>query len=269
MEVLKYWTVNNFELSSYKWRLKEKMNKTIRTAEDINAGECTYTFNSLGFRGDEPNKDGFNIMFIGDSCTEGVGVDDDKTWPARFTKLIPNGVNNNFGVAGRSNDYIVRCLLTYYDLIKPDLVIIMYTAPVRREIYTENCFIEPYNGANRFGYLDETDEGKRIQSLKLQLQNDNEDFVNWYKNHLLIKYFLESKKCNWIWDGWMGIDPNYKEFNRFESDYMHYIDYGADGKHPGCKHNNYYAFKLYNFIYKNFREYLPKECDDKSKYSMI
>ena len=35
------------------------------------------------------------------------------------------------------------------------------------------------------------------QKLKIELQNDNEDFINWYKNHLLIKYFFNKIYYEW------------------------------------------------------------------------
>ncbi len=268
METLKYWTVDGFEISSYKWHLSDKINKTFNVSGTDKTEGCTYTYNELGFRGDSIHKDGFKVMSIGCSNTEGVGVNNNETWPAQFTKLIPNGVNHNFGMGGRSNDYISRCLLTYYDLIKPDLVLIMYTAPHRREIFTNDGGIEPFMVTHIWGYLEETEEGKKIQSLKTELQNTNEDIANWYKNHLLIKYFLESKKCNWMWNGWMDIPIDYNETNRFDGQYaVPFIDLGVDKTHPGPKHNQAYAENLYGFIYKNFKNYLPKECEaPKSKF---
>lgn len=260
MNSLKFWTPEGFEISSYSFQLSTKINKTFVTSGSDNTGKCVYTYNSLGFRGDDPNKKGFKIMSIGDSNTEGVGVNHNETWPAQFTKLIPNGVNHNFGMGGRSNDYISRCLLTYYDYIKPDLVLIMYTSPLRREIYTKENGIEPFMVTSSWGYLSETKEGQRIQELKTELQNDNEDFINWYKNHLLIKYFLESKKCNWLWNGWMDIDKNYYEFNRFDGYYGgRFLDFGVDGGHPGPIHNSKYSLRLYKHIYENFRDFLPED----------
>ena len=103
MKPLKYWNIDEFEISSYKWHLKDKKNKSFNTSGSDNTGKCIYTYNSLGFRGDEHTKEGFKIMCIGDSNTEGVGVNDCETWSAQFSKLIPNGVNNNFGMGGRSN----------------------------------------------------------------------------------------------------------------------------------------------------------------------
>jgi len=122
---------------------------------------------------------------------------------------------------------------------------------LRREIYTKDCGIEPFMPTVSWGYLEQTDDGVKRQEYLTYLQNDNEDFINWYKNHLLIKYFLESKGCNWLWNGSFDISKEYKEFNRFDGDYGNFIDLGVDGAHPGPKHNALYAQKLYEYILKN------------------
>lgn len=259
MKPLKYWTSDGFEISSYKWHLSDKINRIFNVSSSDKTEKCIYTYNELGFRGDSIHKEGFKVMSIGCSNTEGIGVNDNETWSSQFTKLIPNGVNHNFGMGGRSNDYISRCLLTYYDLIKPDLVLIMYTSPHRRDVFTKDGGIEPFMATRTWGYLEETEEGRKIQSLKTELQNDNEDFVNWYKNHLLIKYFLESKNCNWLWNGWMDISIDYSEINRFDGQYGTFIDLSVDKTHPGPIHNSVYAKELFTYIYGRFRNYLPKD----------
>jgi hypothetical protein len=265
MNPLKYWKPETFEISSYQYKLGDRMGKTYKTSSSDNTGKCSYTYNSLGFRGEEPTKDGFKIMCIGDSNTEGVGLNYHETWSYQFTNHISNGVNMNFGTGGRSNDFITRCLLTYYDLIQPDLVLIMYTSPQRREIYTTDNGIEPFIPASSWGYLKEKNDGVKIQEHLVELQNDNEDFINWYKNHLLIKYFLESKKCNWLWNGFFDIPIEYVESNRFDGDYKNFLDRGVDGGHPGPKHNNEYVRRLFNHIYINFREYLPEDLTQPKK----
>ena len=254
---LKYWTPEEFEISSYKWNLSEKVNQTYHTAGSDMTTLCTYTYNELGFRGDSIHKDGFKIMSIGDSNTEGVGVNNDETWSAQFSKSITNGVDHNFGVGGRSNDFITRCLITYYNLIKPDLVLIMYTSPQRRELYTKDGGIEPFIPHCQWGYAKETEDGRELQNNLTAIQNEYEDFMNWHKNHLLIKYFLESKKCNWLWNGWFGIPPKYEEFNRFDGEYGGWFDKGVDGIHPGPQHNLNYANRLKKYIIENFRNYIP------------
>lgn len=257
MNTLKFWTPEEFEISTYRYGINSRKGKTYQTSGNDDTRLCTYTYNELGFRGDSVKKEGFKVMSIGCSNTEGVGVLYNDTWPTQFVNQIPNGVNMNFGTGGRSNDFIMRCLLTYYDLIKPDLVLIMYTGTSRREIYTKDGGIEPFMASGSWGYLKDTNEGVEVQEKLVSIQNDNEDFINWYKNHLLIKYFLESKKCNWLWNGFFQIPTEYEESNRFDGEYGNFIDKGVDNTHPGPRHNKEYGIKLFNHIYKNFRDYLP------------
>ena len=264
MNPLKYWSPEGFEISSFKYPLRERMNKTYSTSGSDDTSKCIYTYNELGFRGDSIKKEGFKVMSIGCSITEGVGVNNDETWPSQFCSHIENSVNLNFGTGGRSNDFICRCLMSYYDLIKPDLVLIMYTFPHRREIYTEDNGIEPYIPTNVWGKLLETEEGKLIQNSMDILQNKNADFINWYKNHMLIKLFLESKKCNWLWDGNFLL-TKHQEFNRFDILDNFKMDLGSDNLHPGPKHHSYYGKTLFDYIYKNFRGYLPTDLSQPKK----
>jgi hypothetical protein len=255
MNNLNFWNPEDFEISSYKYGLKERVNKKYTTSGADNTGKCLYSYNELGFRGDSIHKEGFKIMSLGCSFTEGVGVNDDETWPSKFTTNILDGVNLNFGTGGRSNDFIARCLLSYYDLIKPNLVLIMYTVPHRREFFTKEGGIEPYIPSLRWGYFSETEDGIRIQKNKEEIQNDYNDIQNWFKNHLLITYFLKYKKTPFIWNGsWLNID--YQDDFRFDGDYENFVDLGVDNKHAGPIHNELYSKKLYNFITKNHPQYL-------------
>lgn len=252
-----YWNTDTFEISSYHRDSLERRKKLV-TNESANdrTGLCTYTYNELGFRGDSPKKEGFKIMSIGCSYTEGIGVNDWETWPHYFSKLIPNGVDLNFGCAGRSNDYIVRCLHTYYDLIKPDLVLIYYTLTQRKEFYTNNGCVEPFMPTSAWDFM-ETDGGSRIHKNLVENQNKYDDFINnWYKNHLFIKYFLETKKCNWVWNG-TNSTPYHIENNRFDGDGPYVEDYAVDNIHPGPITNKKYAYALYEYILKNHPDYLP------------
>ena len=262
MNPLEYWTSEGFEISSHKYHLSGRINATHKTSGNDNTGLCDYTYNELGFRGESFYKEGFKIMSLGCSHTEGVGVNNNETWPAQFAKLIPNGVDMNFGTGGRSGDFLVRCLFSYYDLIKPDLVLIFYPEIVRREIYTKYDGIEPYMPTSAWGYMEETEDGKRTQQLRTELQNDNDDFINWYKNHQLIKLFLESKKCNFIWNGSL-IRSSYKDEFRYDGDFfLNVIDKGVDSKHFGPKHLKNYALNLHNHIQTNFPNFL---ISDKNK----
>lgn len=254
MNILKYWTPNEFEVSSYKFKLNERVNATYNGSGSDNTGKCTYTYNELGFRGDSIHNEGFKVMSIGCSITEGVGVNNNETWPSRFCQQIPNSVNLNFGYGGRSNDYISRCLLSYYDMIKPDLVLIMYTESHRREFYTNDGGIEPFY-YKKWGYFEETKQGLDEHQALLTINNNEENFNNWYRNHLLIKMFLELKKCNWLWNGWF-LTNDYSDDKRFDGDFYPFIDYGADGSHPGVNTHFEYSKKLFNYIKEKYPNYL-------------
>jgi hypothetical protein len=263
--ILKHWNFENFDVSGYD-RDSLKMRKFLKTktASNDKSGICTYTYNELGFRGDSIYKDGFKVMSIGCSYTECIGVNDDETFPYYFSKLITNGVDLNFGFGGRSNDYISRCLLTFFDVVNPNLVIITYTHSHRREYYTDTNTVEPFMPTSVWDYMEENQTGKNIHRNMVELQNDNEDTINWYKNHLLIKYFLESKKCNWIWTG-PDTPKEYTDLNKFNGDFEKLEDFAVDGIHAGPKTNKSYAHNLFNYILKNYSNFLPKELDKLAK----
>ena len=259
MNPINFWSQDTFEISSYKYSLKSRVNKRFYTSGSDRTGNCQYTYNELGFRGDSSTKNGFKIMSLGCSITEGVGVNDYQTWTSKFSKLIPNSVDLNFGCGGRSNDYISRCLLSYYDYIKPDLVLIMYTFLNRREIYTKNNQIEPFMVGSSWGYLEEKEDGITIQNNLTEIQNRNEDIVNWYKNHLLITQFLKLKNCNFLWNGSLDVPIDINDEYRFDGEYKNFLDLGADGGHPGPKHNESYSKNLYNHINNNFPHFISDD----------
>ena len=73
---------------------------------------------------------------------------------------------------------------------------------------------------------------------------------------MLIKLFLESKKCNWLWDG-THLLTDYKEFNRFTALDKFKMDLGSDDLHPGPAHHNHYSKVLFDYISMKFPTYLP------------
>lgn len=276
-----FWNENKFESTSYTYNLEERKNLSYVSVDKITKKSCRYTFNELGFRGDSIIKKGFRIMTLGCSMTEGVGVDDNETWSHIFSKLIPNSVDINLGLGGRSNDFMCRSLLTLYEVIKPNLVIILYTGINRREYYDENYGLSPFIASNPIGYFfRETEKGKKIQKDLTMVTNENEDLINWYKNHLLIKYFLQSKNCNWLWDN-SFIDCDYKDDNLFHKGYTNgvdlfkvgfknvFIDKGTDDIHPGKLHQETYAKNLYNYIKNNHGDYLNTNFLETEKKSLI
>ena len=70
--------------------------------------------------------------------------------------------------------------------------------------------------------------------------------MNWYKNHLLITYYLKSKEIPFTWNG-VFLQTDYVDDNRFDGDYPYFED---DTKYATSEENKNYAEKLYNHIKK-------------------
>lgn len=257
MKSLRFWTKEGFEVTSENnWNIKERANSVHTTSGNDESGTCKYTYNELGFRGDSIYKGGYRILSIGDSHTEGVGVNDDETWSHQFSRLIKGGVDLNAGFGGRSNDYICRTLLTLFKTFRPDIVLIMYTYPTRKEYYNKKGDLQPFH-VNPWGYFKNDTIGKIEHESYLTISHDENDMVNWYKNHLLITNFLKAHNTPFIWNGSFLGDDTIKEENRFDGDYDIFGDKSADKTHAGPNSNKAYAKKLHNFIKDKFPEYLP------------
>lgn len=241
MKVLRYWKEDSFDVTGTIWTLSNRKSKRYSTSGSDNSNKNIYTYNELGFRGNALPLKGKKLMAVGCSHTEGIGVNDNETWPYYLADNL--GYSHvNLGYTGRSNDYISRAVLSYTDLLKPDLVCIMYTYPSRREYYTEEGTIEPFH-SKPWGWFDDQKNDKHFKA-KILLSNKYEDFINWYKNHLLIIYFLQQKKISYIWNG-IFLDNNYDDGLRFDGDYFIELN-----RHATASENKTYADSLYNEIKK-------------------
>jgi hypothetical protein len=245
MKSLKFWKPMHFDVTSYKWLLKERKGTRFFGSGSDYGNKNTYTYNEYGFRGDSTLKNGFKIMSIGSSYTEGIGVNDDETYSHYLSKMIEDGVDLNFGYSGRSNDYIARVLITFFDKINPDFVNIMYTYPNHREYYTNTNGIEPY-APNPWGYYKEHPTGKREFDALNYVLNSEDDFINWYKNHLLIINYLKNKNVPFVWNGTF-LQTEYMDENRFDGDYPYFED---DSNYAKAIDNKNYAQNLYKHLEK-------------------
>ena len=122
------WFFRDNEENFNKLKLNPPHNDWNFTKDNVN-----YTYNSLGYRGDEPSlPSNFTILVCGSSSTFGTGLDDKQIWPyylkQKFCKeKITNTKLINLGVAGVPNDYIVRLLFRSINTIKPDLVVVLFS----------------------------------------------------------------------------------------------------------------------------------------------
>ncbi|MEW5734377.1 MAG: GDSL-type esterase/lipase family protein [Thermodesulfobacteriota bacterium] len=111
--------------------LSERKNKCLMDPKvDFIVTKC---FNSLGMRGRDlpPGEKGsaYRILALGDSFTEGVGADNQSTWPAQLERLLRKNYNADINVlnAGVSGSYPACEYLTLQQLqplLDPDMVLL-------------------------------------------------------------------------------------------------------------------------------------------------
>ncbi len=113
------------------WRLRPNLGPFVfsGTLPDGSPLDFRLTTNAMGFRGKpiRPRGPQLRILAIGDSTTFGLGVDDDKTWPAVLESLLQNkGIDAeviNAGVSGYSAFQGLRLLKEHGEKLRPDIVI--------------------------------------------------------------------------------------------------------------------------------------------------
>jgi hypothetical protein len=92
----------------------------------------TYSNNSLGWRGSreyqEAKPTAYRVLFLGDSLTYGIGVNDDQTFAARVEKFLNADRLSvevmNAGDPGKGTDYALKCFQAVGRKFHPDLTVL-------------------------------------------------------------------------------------------------------------------------------------------------
>lgn len=114
------------------WRLRPEL-RSHRVAGRIRAHEIDFSVTThAGLRSDPvpETKRRFRVLALGDSCTFGVGVNDDETWPAQLQRMLrEEGIEAevlNAGVPGYSAFQGMRFLASRGLALSPDLVLVTF-----------------------------------------------------------------------------------------------------------------------------------------------
>jgi len=224
-------------MESKYWPLRDRINKSYNTSGSDNTGVNTYSYNEIGYRGDSIN-DNIDILAIGCSHTEGIGVSDNETWPYFVAKEL-NCKHINLGYTGRSNDYIARVTALYVRQFNPKVVTVMYTYPSRREFWTEYG-PQPYT-INPWGYFKDHPEKYKSFTQLNTLENNIQNFI---KNHLIVQLACQAAGSKLVWNG-SFLDFDYSDSTRFDGDY--YIE----DRHATSEENKVYSSKLVGYLKDN------------------
>ena len=128
-----------------KYRFASEGKGATRVTE-FEGGTTTYSFNSLGYRGDEFDPEAPVKLFVcGCSYTFGAGLDDEETWAHLFRQKLADhhglpatSVNLiNFAEGGASNDYITRTLIEQSSRVRPDVIVAGFTYMNRFELFDQ------------------------------------------------------------------------------------------------------------------------------------
>lgn len=220
------------------WPLESRANKTFTRSGSDNSDLNTYTYNEDGYRGDSINAD-IDLLAVGCSHTEGIGVNDNQTWPY-YTANLLNFNHINAGFTGRSNDYIARTVTELVPKYSPKIVAVMYTYPVRREYWSEHG-PQPY-APQQWGYFEDyPDKWKALT----ELSNLEEDKNNFIKNHSIISMVCKLAGSKLVWNG-SFLNLNLYDNNRFDGNYK--IKHGT---HATPEQNEKYAKELVGYLKSN------------------
>ncbi len=112
------------------WALRPDLRLVVSGRINEHPVEFYVTTNDLGLRSAPvpPRRTGLRVLALDDSCTFGMGVDNDQTWPARLGEALsrpggPKAEVINAGVPGYTAFQGLRYLTGRGVLLKPDVVV--------------------------------------------------------------------------------------------------------------------------------------------------
>jgi hypothetical protein len=174
-------------------------------------GAKTYSFNSLGYRGEEFDPDSPVKLFVcGCSYTFGDGLELEESWPFLFKErlakqhgLPASSVNlMNFSEGGASNDYITRILITQSARVRPDMMVAAFTNMRRFELIDETVAF-PFGSWGMDVYLEKYSQTGHAHMAKngefvFLGTDENQEKLRMIKNVLLLQYFCRSRDIPFI-----------------------------------------------------------------------
>lgn len=222
-----------------------------------------YNLNDKAFRTYNLPLNEKKIFCFGCSCTFGLGLSDDETWPYIISNKFDNKLNiENFGTIGASSDTIARFV---YQLRKlnPVGVIILFPSIFRKEYTTEEGKVLNFNvrstSKNINIHEDYYKKSGEAYNGYLSLLNNNESFFNFIKNFNFISLLLKD-----IPFAWGSLCPTLHEQENILEKYISTKNmislkllkklpnkYARDGEHYSYNYNEFIADKFYDVIKKN------------------
>lgn len=189
-----------------------------------------YRMNRHGFRGiefDEPAE--FKILVSGCSHTMGIGIREEDTWCNQFATRIAGAKVYNLALYSRSPDYVVRSIYKAINIVKPNLVMVLWPDRGRGELADAS-----------------------INGIKFWLASD-QDYPTWFLDREVQRYQFQKNQimlesiCSANGIPFLGFERMYLAKNVCNFDYL-----ARDLMHDGP---NWHG-EIANHYWKKYQEML-------------
>ena len=199
--------------------------------------DIKYCFNEFGYRC--PKFDtaaDIRIVSAGCSYVMGIGLPQKVLFHERFaarlgTKRAQTVVNWNLALPGASNDYICRILFLALPVLNPDIVLVNFTHPGRREYVSLEGKLASYNP----GVSPSDLKGIEICGHFNALCSPPDDVLNLFRNYKAVEALLSGRV--WLFSAIQSdaFDSliSYVDRTHYVG-YLSAIDLARDHAHPGA-----------------------------------
>jgi hypothetical protein len=198
-------------------RLPETCPTTMSTFSGDLSGEVAYTFNSLGFRGEEFDAAAARHIFAcGCSITFGLGLDYEQAWVSvlRRRYAAAHGLRDadvhlqNFATSGCSNGYIVRTLIGQCARFQPSLALALLTFGDRAEMLEGDRSYNIGRWCVQDSFFDHARAEGHLADLRRTIHRKAKAHYDLYtplmgaqdalKNALLLQLFCEARRIPFL-----------------------------------------------------------------------
>jgi len=197
---------------------KKFVDKNFSKHNTYGIDDIIYHYNSRGFRRSDMKPFDFEdcdhhypcILVSGCSLTEGIGLPEHHIWHSFLVEKLKKQIKTpiakfNLGKGEKSTDTVVRYVYSVIQNseILPDLVLLLLPPVHRREV----IIIDERNSFKIWHFMPNISESapkfyKNLHDKKMENLNYLGCYHNVFKNLLLLKWFLESKKIPWYFCFW-------------------------------------------------------------------
>lgn len=216
--------------------------------------DISYKYNSQGFRSDEfESWEGHStrIVFAGCSHTEGIGLPIEDTWANIFHKKICNDLNQkipfwNIAAGGTGLDHLVRYLIHYGDLLRPNIIISLLPHVIRRERWDTDQW-GPWKQ-----YVEKNSKSDVLYEKRYVIYQTE-------KNFSVLNLLLERWNSTFLFysydDDYDFTNINFPRIKQYTFDHT-VVDYARDNIHHGPNTQKNFAEKFYQISYNDIKEKL-------------